>query len=126
MICGGEVVSLEIVARAERALTNPIIGFYVKDRLGQMLFGDNTYLSCLDTEVTVLPEQLVRARFRFIMPRLQAGDYFVTAGVADGTQDDHLIQHWVHEALLLRSLGTAAPAGIIGIPMHGVELEALG
>jgi lipopolysaccharide transport system ATP-binding protein len=126
VICGGEVVSLEIVARAERPLTNPIIGFYVKDRLGQMLFGDNTYLSCLDTEVTVQPEQLLRARFRFIMPRLQAGDYFVTAGVADGTQDDHLIQHWVHEALLLRSLGTAAPAGIIGIPMHGVELEALG
>jgi lipopolysaccharide transport system ATP-binding protein len=124
-ICGGELVSLEIVARADRALESPIIGFYVKDRLGQMLFGDNTYLSCSESGISVNADQLVRASFQFVMPRLQAGDYFVTAGIAEGTQDDHLIQHWMHEALLLRSLGTNAPAGIIGIPMHSVALEAL-
>lgn len=124
-ICGGELVSLEIVARAERPLMNPIVGFYVKDRLGQMLFGDNTYLSCFESGVAIRPDQLFRASFQFVMPRLQAGDYFVTAGIAAGTQDDHLIQHWMHEALLLCSLGTAAPAGIIGIPMHEIALEAL-
>lgn len=124
-ICGGELVSLEIVAQADRALVSPIIGFYVKDRLGQLLFGDNTYLSCIERGVSVEVDQLVRASFQFVMPRLQAGDYFVTAGIADGTQDDHLIQHWIHEALVLRSSGTTAPAGIIGIPMHAVALEAL-
>jgi lipopolysaccharide transport system ATP-binding protein len=124
-IAGGELVSLEIVVHAERALASPIVGFYVKDRLGQMLFGDNTYLSCLERATAVAAGQLLRARFQFVMPRLQAGDYFLTAGIAEGTQEDHLIQHWMHEALMLRSLGSPAPAGIIGIPMHSITLESL-
>ena len=56
------------------------------------------------------------------MPRLQHGDYFVTAGVAEGTQEQHAVQHWIHEALIFKSHGSGSPAGIIGLPMHHIEL----
>ncbi|SEJ05888.1 ABC transporter ATP-binding protein [Frateuria terrea] len=122
-VTGGESVVLELTAEANEPLENVIVGFYVKDRLGQFLFGDNTYLSYLDTGFSVAAGETFRARFHFDMPRLQAGDYFVTAGVADGSQSDHVIQSWVHEALIFKSQGTQAPAGIIGLPMYSITLD---
>lgn len=123
-VVGGEHVVLEILASTSAEITRPIIGFYVKDRLGQLLFGDNTYLSNPDEGPIAAGREFV-ARFSFVMPRLQIGDYFVTAGVATGTQDAHLVQHWIHEALLLRSTGSDVPAGIIGIPMHEIRFEVM-
>ena len=122
-IVGGESVVLELVVEAYEPMRNAIVGFYLKDRLGQLLFGDNTYLNYLDEGFPVAGGETFRARFHFDMPRLQAGDYFITAGVADGSQDDHVIQNWIHEALMFKSNGTQVPAGIIGIPMHDITLN---
>ncbi len=122
VVVGGESVVLEVVATAIEPINKPIVGFYMKDRLGQLLFGDNTFLSH-SAEVSIDAGKDFTARFTFSMPRLQAGDYFITAGIATGTQSEHIVQHWIHEALLLRSIGGEVPAGIIGLPMHGIELE---
>ena len=123
LISGGEIVSLQVIAKINRDVERPIVGFYLKDRLGQLLFGDNTYLSYHDRDLRVSSGCFLKATFRFIMPRLQAGDYFITAGIANGSQEEHLIQHWIHEALQLKSVGSSSPAGIIGIQMHAIELQ---
>jgi len=47
-IVGGEKVTLRVNAHAYQDLDSPIIGFFVKDRLGQTLFGDNTFLSYIE------------------------------------------------------------------------------
>lgn len=122
-VIGGESVVLELVIRADEPMDNVIVGFYIRDRLGQLLFGDNTYLSTAEDGFSVEAGERVRARFRFEMPRLQAGDYFVTAGIAEGTQEEHVIQNWMNEALAFKSMGMNMPAGIIGIPMHDITLE---
>ncbi|MGH8112510.1 MAG: Wzt carbohydrate-binding domain-containing protein, partial [Rhodanobacteraceae bacterium] len=80
-------------------------------------------LSTQDARFTVDGGEMFRALFHFQMPRLQAGDYVVAVGVADGTQAEHVIQHWVNEALPLKSNGTAVPSGIIGVPMTRITLE---
>jgi lipopolysaccharide transport system ATP-binding protein len=56
------------------------------------------------------------------MPRLQHGEYFVTAGIAEGTQDQHELQNWLHEALMFKSQASSSPVGIIGLPMLDIEL----
>lgn len=122
-IVGGESVILELVIEVDEAIERAIVGFYLKDRLGQLLFGDNTYLNTLEEGFSLRQGERFRARFYFDMPRLQAGDYFITAGVADGTQEEHVIQNWMHEALTFKSHGTSVPAGIIGVPMHNITLE---
>jgi lipopolysaccharide transport system ATP-binding protein len=99
------------------------VGFYLKDGLGQNLFGDNTYLTTVKEPFRVQAGHSFRARFRFEMPRLRSGDYFITAGVADGGRDEHDIQHWIHEALLLHSRCEAWSIGILGLPMHSIEIE---
>lgn len=106
-------------------MTSVIIGFHVKDRLGQTLFGDNTYISCMDSPVACEAGEELAAEFHFQMPRLALGDYSVSTAIADGTQSDHIQHHWIHDALLFRSESSSVAAGMIGIPMAKIKFENL-
>ena len=125
-IVGGEDVVLRVRAETSAPLGSAIIGFYVKDRLGQTLFGDNTFLSYVDSPVACAAGEELVAEFRFQMPRLASGDYSVSAAIADGTQSDHVQHHWIHDALFFRSESTSIAAGMIGIPMTSIELRNIG
>lgn len=120
---GGEYVCLSIEVRAAQAMRSPIVGFYVKDRLGQTLFGDNTFLSFVESPVECPPGARLRAEFEFQMPRLPVGDYVVTAAIADGTQEEHVMHHWIHDALKFTAVSSSVAAGIVGIPMERIALE---
>lgn len=122
---GGEHVRLEVEVMVELPVSRPIVGFYLKDRLGQLLFGDNTYLTTLGGHVMAGPGDRLVAAFEFQMPRLKAGDYFVTIGVSDGGMDDHTVQHWVHEAVALKSACESWSIGILGLPMSHIALEKI-
>jgi lipopolysaccharide transport system ATP-binding protein len=124
-VIGGEPVRLLIELEVAQPLDNLIVGFYLKDRLGQLLFGDNTFLSHMDG-FPAQPGERLRASFAFDMPRLTNGDYFIAVGVAEGTQEQHVVQHWLHEALRLSASGGSMSAGIIGLPMHESRLERIG
>ena len=125
MVVGGETVVLEVLVEAIGDFDSPIVGFYLRDRLGQLLFGDNTYLHYSGHGVDVPAGCRLRARFKFDMPRLAAGDYHFTIGIANGTQEDHSIQHWMHEALHIKSQGQGLPVGIVGLPMQEIVLEQI-
>ncbi|RDS83398.1 ABC transporter ATP-binding protein [Dyella psychrodurans] len=122
VVLAGEQVTLEIELVAEHDIDNVIVGFYIKDRLGQLLLGDNTVLSD-EGDFGVSAGESFRARFCFEMPRLSAADYFITVGVAEGTQEHHVIQHWLHEALRFTAMGGGYATGLVGVPMHDVSLE---
>jgi lipopolysaccharide transport system ATP-binding protein len=122
-IVGGETVILVIEAVAHKDIARPILGFYIKDRLGQYLFGDNTYLSYREMPVFVQQGETIEARFAFQMPLLPLGRYSVCAAIAEGTQEEHIQHHWIHDALVFES--RAAPfhvAGLVGIPMLEIRL----
>lgn len=123
MITGGEFTDLVIVAEVLEHITSPIFGFYVKDRLGQRLFGDNTYVTYRDDPVQAAPGQRVQARFRFRMPILPNGDYAIDAALATGTQLDHTQQHWIHDALVFKASESTMRHGLVGIPMHTIKIE---
>lgn len=122
IVVAGERVVLEIDLLAEHDIDNIIVGFYVKDRLGQLLLGDNTVLSH-EGDFTVAAGEAFKARFCFEMPRLSANDYFITVGVAEGTQEQYVIQHWLHEALQFKATGGGFATGLVGVPMQEVSLE---
>lgn len=124
-VIGGEVVCLLISCKVLTKLSNPILGFFLRDRLGQTLFGDNTYLSHQHDSLAVDVGDVIQARFKFQMPILPLGDYSVTAAIADGNPDHHDQHHWVHDALFIRSESTSISTGLIGIPMLNVELDVL-
>ncbi|MFC3110967.1 ABC transporter ATP-binding protein, partial [Undibacterium arcticum] len=124
-IVGGEKVTLRVMVHAYQDLDSPIIGFYVKDRLGQALFGDNTFLSYREQLVHCNGGGELQADFVFYMPLLPSGEYSITIAIANGTQEIHEQQHWIHDAVLFKSESSSVASGLIGIPMLEVKMQTL-
>ena len=122
-IVGGEKVTLRIMIHVYQELDSPIVGFSVKDRLGQVLFGDNTYLSYSEQLVHCQEGNELQTNFVFYMPLLPAGDYSITIAVANGTQETHEQHHWIHDAILFKSESSSVVSGLIGIPMCEIRLQ---
>ncbi|CAO3439734.1 ABC transporter ATP-binding protein [Azospirillum doebereinerae] len=123
---GGEEVVLEVRCRADQEVHQPIIGFFVKDRLGQNLFGDNTYLTYRTRPLSIAAGGAFSARFRFQMPYLPSGDFSVTVALAEGTQDEHIQHHWIDDALFFKVHASHVVRGLVGIPMLGIDFQASG
>ncbi|WP_341961940.1 ABC transporter ATP-binding protein [Pseudomonas sp. RC10] len=121
-LVGGELVTISVLAISHQVLASPIVGFYIKDRLGQTLFGDNSYLSYMDAPIKVGEECALRCDFTFYMPILPKGDYSICVALAEGTQDEHVQMHWIHDALFFKSESTSASTGLIGIPMQEISM----
>jgi lipopolysaccharide transport system ATP-binding protein len=122
-IVGGEDVVLQVEVITRQLLDSPIVGFYIKDKLGQNLFGDNTFLSYFDKPVLCESDNVLKAEFSFQMPRLAPGDYSITVAIANGTQDVHVQHHWIHDAVFFKSESTSVAGGLIGIPMSDIRLH---
>lgn len=120
VVAGGERVELRVTARADQALDSPIIGFFLKDRLGQSLFGEHTYLYA--PGLATPAGGRLEARFRFVLPLLPNGAYSMTVSIADGEPFDHVQHHWLHEAVILNVSSTKLRYGLVGIPFEEVTL----
>jgi lipopolysaccharide transport system ATP-binding protein len=120
-LTGGEIVSLVIRGRAKVELRRPIVGFSVKNNTGQALFGDNTYRTYQHSPPIIAAGQALISVFRFQMPLLPTGAYAITCSIAEGTQQDHVQHHWLHEALVFRTVGTTMVTGLVGIPMISIQ-----
>lgn len=118
---GGDVVRLEIDAAISQELTSPIIGFIVKDKLGQALFGDNTYGYSPVVQSAASGETLTGS-FQFTLPLLPSGTYSMTVAIAEGTPTQNVQHHWLHEALVFNVATARLWLGLVGIPQEKVSL----
>jgi lipopolysaccharide transport system ATP-binding protein len=119
---GGESVIMEIVAIARDYIFSPIVGWFLKDRLGQSLFGEHTF-TYVDNPIQVNADDKLKALFKFQMPLLPNGDYAVTVSIAEGTPLEHTQHHWLHDALILKIATDKLRYGLVGIPFTDVSLK---
>lgn len=122
---GGETVRVIISAKAHQDIDHPIIGFLVRDRLGQDLFGENT-LSFTNIQPNPIRanEEFV-GEFVFRLPMLPNGEYAVMASVADGDRHDNVQHHYLHDALILNVTSSKIRYGLVGINFLEVILKTL-
>jgi len=120
---GGEAVTLRIHCISAIDLDRPIVGFFIKNRLGQAVFGDNTYLSYRESPVAVPAGQMCVASFAFTMPLLPVGDYSLDVSISNGTQDNFHMINWKYDVLLFRVQSSSIVHGLVGIPMKSILLE---
>ncbi|MDM9587707.1 ABC transporter ATP-binding protein [Pseudomonas plecoglossicida] len=123
---GGQDVVVKVVARAKHAIDLPIVGFIVKDRLGQPLLGGNTYHSYKNKPVRVEKNNLLESAFHFKLPILAVGDYSIVAAVANGTLAEHVQLHWLHDALLFKVVATSIDGVIVGATLDKISLTQKG
>jgi len=122
-IVGGEEVVITISATAIKNLENAFLGFQVRDRLGQVLFGDSTFLTTYDKPVELKSGCTISAKFKFVMPLLPQGVYQVHAAIASGTQSEHNVHDWNAEGILFESHNQSGVNGLIGVPINQISMD---
>ncbi len=118
----GQDVDLRIVVQTDTLVTKPIFGFYIKDRLGQLLLGENTFWDDVP-QPAIAPDERAGARFRFKWPALAKGSYALTVALADGTMADHIQRHWMHDAVMFEVLSSSARRALVGVDMQLVAID---
>lgn len=107
-------VVVQVKIEALQAMSSPIVGFFVKNRLGQHVFGDNT-IKLLPQWQTLAAGEVCEIHFSFTMPSLATGDYSIGAALAEGTQLEHVQHHWIHDALAFKAKADPNLTGFMAI-----------
>lgn len=107
-------VQLQVSCRAIEPIQQPIIGFFIKDRLGQPLCGYNT-LSILKDWHALNPGECRTVNFRFYLPLLASGSYTITVALAAGSQHEHVQHHWVHDILSFKAQADPDLVGLFSL-----------
>ena len=116
---------MTICAKTHERLQNPILGFLVRDRLGQDLFGENT-LNFTNLVTTPIEAGIsFHGIFEFRLPMLPNGQYAVMASVADGDLHTNVQHHLMHDALIINVMSSKVRWGLVGISFDQVELKGL-
>lgn len=119
---GGERLILRICFESDMLITSPIVGFTVKNKYGQSIVVDNTYLTYRDKPFPVFPGESFYAEFEFLMPIIAPGEYSISPAIADGTQENHVQLLWLNDAMLF-TVHSSSCMGMIGLPMKRIELR---
>ena len=112
----GQPVCLQVDARVKRPIDRLVLGYSIKDRLGQIVYGTNTELTnqALDA---LLPDQCVRYRI-FFPANLGPGTYSIQTALV--SSDTHLVNNyeWRDLALIFTIVNGSKPhfAGTAWIP----------
>jgi lipopolysaccharide transport system ATP-binding protein len=106
-------------------LASPIVGFLVRNRFGQSLFGANTYMAEEATDRAVAPGARFVAELEFLMPVLHPGDYAMSIALADGTQEEHVQHHWMHDALAFTSAPSEWCFGLIAVDVVRAQVSSI-
>ena len=122
---GGEIVRMVITAKVHQEMDRPILGFLVRDRLGQDLFGENTLPFTDLNPRPVTPGSTFASEYVFRLPMLPNGQYTVMASLADGDLYNHVQHHWLHDALILNVSSSKVRWGLVGVHFEKVELKEL-
>lgn len=120
---GGERVTLRVGFKALQDLESPIVGFHLKDRLGQLLCGENT---CAISEASATPLRAGEAgiaSFSFSVPMLRTGKYTFDIAVADGTQTHHVQHQWFFDAVVIHVVTDRHVFGLFSLADADVRLE---
>ena len=119
-----QYVRLEVDCEALHDIDSPIVGFYLSDRLGQPLCGENT-LGMLSEWHRIPAGRRCRVRFRFRLPLFATGHYTVSVALAAGSQKDHVQQHWIHDVLAFKAVADPHMTGLITLQDVSCQSEPL-
>lgn len=93
------VLSLELGIKTD--ISNPLVGAQLNDEYGNHIFGLNNYIAKKEIRTFRKGERVfIDIQFRF--PKIQIGEYSISVAIADGTQQNHVHHHWVHDAYTIR------------------------
>ena len=115
-VAQGDRVCIRISAEFLEQVERPNVGFMLRNRLGEDVTGTNTLF---EGEPLPAAEAGSRLSVDFVMdvPFLQAGFYYFSPALADGTLDEYEMCDWVDNAYALEVVERSATYGHMRVPV---------
>lgn len=118
----GAMVTLQVKTRVHKAIPRLVLGYMIKDRLGQPVYGTNTYhLGRVLEHLT--PSNSIEFRFRFAV-NLGPGAYSIAVALQDSDTHVGVNFEWRDLALLFSVVNTSKK-DFIGVVWLPPQLECL-
>ncbi len=96
---GNEECVFHMKVVSNETINSPIFGFILKDSYGNQITGMNTFL--YDSDVSPLEKACIsEIEIRFTLPSLKNGTYTISPAIAEGSMENHIQHHWVHDAIV--------------------------
>lgn len=113
---GGDTVRFQIAVKCRLHVDMPITGIVVRDLLGHELLRTNSDISgCFINPIK--GGETVIISFTFILPNLKSGSYSLSAGIGNGTNDNHQAHDWL-ENLTVFIVDNKNPCfGLLDVPV---------
>lgn len=120
----GDKVVVQLIVEASRAVDNLIVGYTVKDRIGNAIFGENTCSSLSDTFSVARGTALIT--YTFLWPEVYPEKYTMTLGIGEGTDPFvHKIHCWAHNIVSIAALVPGKGVhGIFNNPITSCEVSS--
>lgn len=96
---GDEACCLRMKINANEPIPSPIYGFILKDGYGNQITGMNTFI--YESQVVPLEKgSVTEVEIHFTLPRLKNGTYTISPAIAEGSMENHIQHHWIHDAIV--------------------------
>lgn len=97
----GQTICIDMEIDVRRTVEYPVLGFDLKDTLGNELIVTNTVFEKVELPV-LKAGNIYHYQWSFALPCLHAGDYPVDLALAEGTYLNHEQIHFITDALILK------------------------
>lgn len=109
---------ISLVINSKIDIESPIIGFQIRDKYGNEVFGQTSLTSPVEQGVIKQGRNIIN--FAFDWPEIREGDYFITIGIGNGTEVLNQIEEcWINNAIHITA--TTHGKTIFGIFNHDMK-----
>src|SRR5262249_1587280 len=122
LLLGGGGVELRSDCRPLRPRLRPAVGFMLRDRLGQGLFGDHTHTGAGAVPPRLETGRAFSASFHFRFPYLLSGEYALEAAVYEGTPEENRILARLRDTTFLSMQSRHPGGGLVNILANAIGL----
>lgn len=89
--------TMHIAVRMLKDMENLIVGVSIENSKGLPIFGMNNYIHGKKL-LNGIKNEIIEICYKFKLPKLMKGSYTLNPAVAIGTQEEHVVLTWLHEA----------------------------
>ena len=115
----GQPICVVVTARAEEPVAAPIVGFSMRDRLGEIVTATNTAHERRELPALDAGDEL-SVEFRLPWPPLAPGPFSLSPAIAEGDLAAHAMCDWIDNAIMVQSTNSSARYGTFSL--EDVEL----
>ena len=76
-------------------LDNIILGFVLENNKGIQVLGINSFINNDEHMIMIDKPCILKAEFKFVLPRILKGEYLLSPAVAQGNQNQNIILTWL-------------------------------